>query len=281
MRTDKHTTSMVISPGQARRTINNPYFSDLHMVDARTFEVKFRRKWVSCKQPNQIGLFVYSYAKMFLLDMYYNFLDRFLPRGSWQGLITDTDSIYISQGETTLRECVKPELLNEFDDTLPSVMPVDLCPAHYRQRQEKRKRDESDDSVEPEECCERHLKYQKRTLGLWKVETSADAIVALAPKSYICYNLLENHEGCDAPDTTETVMKISCKGVQKKINPLTARDYQKILQNSGSHYIVNRGLRLDHKKKMRTYSQHKRGLSYLYTKRKVLEDGISTAPLDL
>ena len=147
-------------------------------------------------------------------------------------------------------------------------MPVDLCPTHYQERQRKRKRNEDDD-MEPEECCEKHNKYTKRTLGLWKVETSSDAIVALAPKTYICYNL------------NNQVKKISCKGIQKRGNKLTAKDYKRIIQTKKPHYVINRGLRLDHKKKMRTYSQLKRGMTFLYTKRKVLSDRVSTVPLDL
>ena len=46
-------------------------------------------------------------------------------------------------------------------------------------------------------------------------------------------------------------------------------------------YIINRGIKRDLDAQMKTYKQEKCRLSFLYTKRRVLRDGISNCPLDL
>ena len=43
---------------------------------------------------------------------------------------------------------------------------------------------------------------------------------------------------------------------------------------------MNKGFCI-HQNEMITYIQQKKGLSYVYDKRKVLEDGVSTVPLDI
>nr|KAG5708995.1 hypothetical protein BaRGS_004634 [Batillaria attramentaria] len=45
--------------------------------------------------------------------------------------------------------------------------------------------------------------------------------------------------------------------------------------------VTNRGFRMDAHNEMRTYVQKKTGLTYFYPKRKVLQDGTSTIPLDI
>ena len=270
MRTDRHTTTVVVGTSYARRLINNPLFVTMQQLDGQLFEVKLRKKTVSAGQPNQIGLFVYNYAKMFLLQAYYDFLDKYIPRGSFELVTCDTDSLYFALGGHSLRECVKPELLSEFDKQLPNWMPADLCPRHWAERQACRQHGMPEPL--PQDCCRAHLKHQQREPGLWKVEAQADAIIALAPKCYVCYN---------NRDEDESIQKMSCKGVQKKLNVITPEDYYRVLQSTTPKNIMNRGLRLDANRRMRLYAQSKRGLSYLYVKRKVLDDGVSTVPLDL
>ncbi len=74
--------------------------------------------------------------------------------------------------------------------------------------------------------------------------------------------------------------KVSCKGLQKKRNNFNKEHYLKVLTNQASGRGINRGFRSLHASVV-TYTQARTGLTYFYGKRKVLEDGISTAPLDI
>ena len=72
----------------------------------------------------------------------------------------------------------------------------------------------------------------------------------------------------------------SCKGVNKKNNVINKDKYLDVILSKRSGSGVNRGFRvLDNR--MCTYVQGKNAFSYFYPKRKVLEDGVSTTPLDI
>ena len=73
--------------------------------------------------------------------------------------------------------------------------------------------------------------------------------------------------------------KFSCKGVNKKCNDIDKDKYLNVLltkQNSGG---VNRGFRVVNI--IYIYTQVRDAFSYFYPKRKVLQDGVSTTPLDI
>ena len=53
-----------------------------------------------------------------------------------------------------------------------------------------------------------------------------------------------------------------------------------MLFNGLKDMCMNKVFRV-HQNEMITYIQQKKGLSYVYDKRKVLEDGVSTVPLDI
>ena len=283
MRTDRFVTTTVVSKDVAQRAVNNPHFKDYCQLDNNLFELRMRHKFVQARMPSQIGLMVYGWAKRFLLEMYYDFIDKYISRGRFGLVLCDTDSLYFGLGASSLREAVNPDLRLQFDLELPKWMPTDLCKDHYDERQRRRERGEegTEDVFGPlPYCCYQSFAHQRRTLGLWKVECQSDAIVALAAKAYNCYNVTQPENPEEDDNLTFETVKLSCKGVQK-CNPMTANAYRSVLHSTKSHYAVNRGIRLSHLKQMCTYKQQKKSLSYLYVKRQVLDDGVSTIPLKL
>ena len=91
--------------------------------------------------------------------------------------------------------------------------------------------------------------FDKRTPGLFKVEWCGDGIVGLCSKTYYCFGATD---------------KYSTKGLSKR--------------RSGGGF--NRGFRVRDSSVM-TYIQERAALTYFYGKRKVLADGLSTAPLEM
>ena len=97
-----------------------------------------------------------------------------------------------------------------------------------------------------------HKAYDKRTPGL-------------CSKTYYCFWAKD---------------KFSCKGVNKKCNEINKDKYLNVLltkQNSGE---VNRGFHVVNNT-MYTYTQVRDAFSYFYPKRKILQVGGSTQPLDI
>lgn len=74
--------------------------------------------------------------------------------------------------------------------------------------------------------------------------------------------------------------KFSCKGVNKKTNVINKEKYLNVLLTKQSSSGTNKGFRVVNNK-MYTYEQIHNGFSYFYPKRKVLEDGVTTIPLDI
>ena len=113
----KHTDNKILPQEEAQQAVADAYFLKLCPVDKdeTCFEVVFRKRSVLCDLPIQIGFFVYGYAKLKLLQFYYEFLDRYIPMKSFEMVQCDTESCYFALSEPSLRQAVKPELLDEFD----------------------------------------------------------------------------------------------------------------------------------------------------------------------
>ena len=74
--------------------------------------------------------------------------------------------------------------------------------------------------------------------------------------------------------------KSTTKGLSKRHNVIDKDTFLVVLTNRRSGSGVNRGFRVRDSSVM-TYIQEKAALTYFYPKRKVLADGLSTAPLAL
>ena len=127
-----------------------------------------------------------------------------------------------------------------------------------------------------------------RTPGLFKVEFEGSRMVCLAPKSYFAdrgnVSLGEGCEACARVISSRcsqhaAEVHLSSKGVSKKTNALTFELYKRTLDTNEPLESVNHGFRLSSDLHVVTYTQRKCGLSARYTKRQVLPDGVTTAPL--
>ena len=82
-------------------------------------------------------------------------------------------------------------------------------------------------------------------------------------------------------DNEDKKDKFSPKGIQKDKNDITKERFEKVLTDQYYKDVcTNRGFRVADNY-MITYTQQKKGLSYVYDKRQVLRDGCSTAPLPI
>lgn len=110
-----------------------------------------------------------------------------------------------------------------------------------------------------------HRAFDKRTPGLFKVEWEGKGIISLSSKTYYCFGAYD---------------KFSCKGVNKKTNEINKEKYLNVLLSKRSSSGINRGFRVINNT-IFTYQQVREGFSYFYPKRKVLQDGVSTIPLEI
>jgi len=261
-------TRMTSDIKQVLRYHNDPRFKsttlltlqnmDDHSV-SKLYEITRGKQTIRQDRPLQIGVAVYDLAKMRMLQFYYEFLDRFLSRDDFQMLEMDTDSNYLALTDDSLEKLVRPELRSLFEQ-------------------------------------EKHLWLsdtedgkKDRTPGLFKVEFAGSRMVCLAPKSYFADRGANSNRECEACSLLVSgrckehadEAHISSKGVSKKTNALTFDLYKRALDTNVSVESVNHGFRVASDLSVVTYAQRKCGLSSRYTKRKVLNDGVTTVPLDV
>ena len=269
MRKDRQSDTLITDVCGAQQAVNSPFFKSMVQLGMSTYEVRLRKKHVRWDLPLPVGFFVYGLAKLRLLQMYHDFLNTYIPRRHFQLVTCDTDSLYFAISGETLNKVVDPAKRQAFHVAQKEWLPQVLCSQHMPEAFEVQ-----GDYLKPpsreQACCYTVYQHAKREPGLWKLECEATAIISLNSKSYICLG----DEG--------KVIKTSAKGVQKRINPLTFDDFNKVIDEKGEVPVINRGFRTSMDGVgMRSYTLSKRGLSYLYIKREVLDDGVSTAPLKL
>ena len=125
------------------------------------------------------------------------------------------------------------------------------------------------------DCCKAREVFDIRTPGLFKLEFSGTRMISLAPKTYF----LEKDHGQGVKEADQSSKKAS-KGLSTKLNQFHFDTYLNVLQSKRSGVGINKGFVCKNHQVL-TYTQKRAGLSFFYGKRKVLEDGITTTPLDL
>ena len=94
--------------------LRSPFFEDLEEI-GDAYEIQERKRKVEITRPYQCGIAVYQLAKLRMLEFYYDFLDNYVERRDFEYIYMDTDSAYFAISGKSLRDVVKPELLEEYD----------------------------------------------------------------------------------------------------------------------------------------------------------------------
>ena len=231
------------SKEKASYFVSKRRFRNLTELDNNHFEIELAKSRITLNLPIQIGFFILQYAKLRMLEFYYDCVDKFCSREDFELMSMDTDSYYMSIAGENFTDIIKPELKKKFDEEKQFWFP-------------------RSDSLEV-------AAFDHREPGLFKEEFIGTSMVALCSKTYC----VENH--------TDTIKsKFSCKGLNKRNFSHPIALYKQILNEKTSAGETNRGFRALHNT-IFTYTQYRQGLTSFYPKRKVLSDGVSTTYLDI
>jgi hypothetical protein len=218
--------------------------------------------------PIQVACSIYDDSKLRMSEFYYDCVSKYISKEDFQYIEMDTDSAYMAlTGD--FNDLVKPEMKEEF----------------LKDKNNWFLRDDT-----PENNA-----FDKRVSGLFKPEFIGAGIVAENSKTYYV-------KGFGDKD------KMSCKGIQKSNNDITFELYKRVLFEKEKHLVKNKGFRIlndkqtsneivmidgkekyinnnqDQTQKGRAiymYEVEKVGLTAKYDKRRVLNDKVSTVPLDI
>ena len=255
----RYTGTKYLSDEKTHAAINSKLFKNLDQLNNWLFEVELAKGEIEHKEPIVVGLFIQQYAKLRMLELYYNFFTKFCDVNTFEELEMDRDSLYLALAEKELEDCIRPEMRTECQ----SLRSND-CINNF-----------TADAVAnffPRTCCVKHKQHDKREPGLFKEELRCTELLCVCSKTYCCY------------DVTSNKLKFSSKGFNKRVleqsgdGPL--EKYRRVLNEKVNVTSNIRGFpTINHY--VATYEQVKKGLFYFYPKRIVESDGTHTHPLNL
>ena len=141
-----------------------------------------KKKTVTCALPLHVGFFVLHYAKMRMLQFYYDLINRYLERPLFQYCEMDTDSAYLALAGESVDDLVTPELRQRYFRHRSEWLTSECCDDHRNEY--VRCRFAGRPWAGDEACCKAHRAYDKRTPCLFNVEWSYDGFVGLCSKTY-------------------------------------------------------------------------------------------------
>ena len=140
-------------------------------LDDSTYEVQLHKATVKHELPIPIAFWVYSLAKMQILEFYFNFWVKFFDRSKLELSQMAMDLLYFAIGRETLEVILKPEMHSMyFHDRHLWLLSerCNDCVANYIATNVA----EQFWVLKP--CCAERLKFDKRMPGLFKLEFQGD-----------------------------------------------------------------------------------------------------------
>ena len=102
----KHKFFIFCNDQTASRGINSHRFRQLDPITETVYQLTLNKKSITFGLPLQIAIMVYQYAKLRMLQFYYDFLDYYIERPLFQYCEIDTDSAYLALARSCLDDCV-------------------------------------------------------------------------------------------------------------------------------------------------------------------------------
>ena len=260
---DRHRDVSYCTEKAASLMVNDKRFRQLDIVVDDAYEIEMNKKTVNYTLPVHVGFFVLQYAKMRMLQLYYDLINRYVERPLFQYCEMDTDSAYLALAGESVDALVTPALRDHYFRHRSECLPSECCDEHRNEYVRCRLADRP--WVGDEACCKARRAFDKNTPGLFKVEWYGDGFVGLCSKTYYCFGATD---------------KYSTKGLSKLHNTIDKAAFLKVLTNLRSGSGTNRGF-LVHNSTVLTYVQDRAALTYFYAKRVVHEDGVTTGQVDV
>ena len=124
---ENHRCVKYFNKEEVSKVLNDPLFSNLEVINDDMYEVETFKKSLHFSLPFKIGFFAYSYAKLRMLEFYFDFLNPFVDRTEYQCCKMDTDSLYLALATPSLEEAIKPSKRKEFYSTYHHWFPSESC----------------------------------------------------------------------------------------------------------------------------------------------------------
>ena len=98
----RHTVTKYLTDEKTHSAINSEMFKRPNQITDELFEVELVKSEIEHREPIIVGFFILQYAKLRMLELYYNFFKKFCDTDKYEELEIDTDSLYLALSEENL-----------------------------------------------------------------------------------------------------------------------------------------------------------------------------------
>ena len=98
----RHAVTKYLNDEKTHGAINTNFFKRLDHINDHLYEVELAKAEIEHREPIIVGFFILQYAKFRMLELYYNFFERFCDFNKFAEFEMDTDSLYLALSEKEL-----------------------------------------------------------------------------------------------------------------------------------------------------------------------------------
>ena len=232
----RHTVTKYLNDEKTHGAINTKLFKRSDHINDKLYEVELTMAEIEHREPTNVGFFILQYAKLRMLELYYNFFERFCDVNNFEELEMDTDSLYLALSEKELYDCIRVESKTGWE-----LMKTEDCKDDFTAN--------ATTNFFPRTCCTKHMKHDKREPALFKEEFRCTEMLYLCSETYCCYDSISNKYNFNSKGLTERTLEDCGDGPMAK--------YRKVLDEFINVTSTKRGFRTVHHS-VATYEQTKK-----------------------
>ena len=190
----QHTVKKYLTDLKTHAALNSKLFKKLDHANNSLYEVELAKAQIEHKEATIVCFSILQYAKLRMLELYYNFFTRFCDVNKFEVLEMDTDSLYLVLTEKELEDCITPEIRVEWQ-RLRSNDFVDNFTANAVAKFFTRK------------CCLTRKQHDKIEPGLFKEQFRCTEMICLCGKTCCCYDFTSNKLNLAVKVSTNAYLK--------------------------------------------------------------------------
>ena len=100
----RHIVTKHLTDEKTHAAINSKLFKRLDQMNNSLYQVELAKAQIEHKKPIIVGFFIFQYAKLRKLELYYSFSTRFCDVNKFEELEMDTEPLYLALAEKELED---------------------------------------------------------------------------------------------------------------------------------------------------------------------------------
>ena len=112
---EKHHNIVYVNESEIGEEIMDNHFYDMTELPNGYYEVEKTKQKINLDLPIHLSVFILNYAKLRMLEFYYDCVDKYLSHEDFEMVEMDTDSNYLGITAEKVEDLIDPKLREEFE----------------------------------------------------------------------------------------------------------------------------------------------------------------------